>query len=179
MPSAGESLFSGSATNQSITLSGLTPDGKDGTNVLSYLFLRGLDLLKLREPNVDCRFHDNTPELWYSKCLEVIRSTGAAPALYNDEAIVAGLAAKGAKLEDARDYGVIGCVETKVQGKVYPMTGSILFNIATALEPAMNNGVFPLSGQQVGPKTGSLRDFTTYDQVWESLIAATPNTWPG
>ena len=95
VPSAGESLFSGSATNQSITLSGLTPDGKDGTNVLSYLFLRGLDLLKLREPNVDCRFHDNTPELWYSKCLEVIKSTGAAPALYNDEAIVPGAGCQG------------------------------------------------------------------------------------
>jgi len=171
VPSAGESLFSGSATNQSITLSGLTPEGNDGTNVLSYLFLRALDLLKLREPNVDCRFHNNSPELWYQKCLGVVKSTGAAPALYNDEAIVPALEAKGAKLPDARDYGVIGCVETTVQGKVYGMTGSILLNLATVLELAMYNGVFPLSGQQVGPKTGLLKDFSSFDELWKAFLA--------
>jgi len=51
------------------------------------------------------------------------------------------------------------------------MTGSILLNLATALELAMNNGVFPLSGSQVGPQSGSLKEFTTYDQVWDSLTA--------
>ena len=80
------------------------------------------------------------------------------------------LAAKGAKLEDARDYGVIGCVETTVQGKVYGMTGSILLNIATVLELAMNNGVFPLSGQQIGPKTGCLKDFASFDELWKSFV---------
>ena len=171
VPSAGESLFSGSATNQSITLSGLTPDGKDGTNALSYLFLRALDLLRQREPNVDCRFHDHSPELWRQKCLEVIKSTGAAPALYNDEAVIPAMTAKGQSLADARDYGVIGCVETSVQGRTYPMTGSILLNLATTLELAIYDGVFPLSGRQIGPKTGWLKEFTNFDQLWRAFVA--------
>ncbi len=169
VPSMGEALFSGSATNQSITLSGVDAEGRDGTNVLSYLFVKATDLLRLREPNVDARFHNGSSELWYEKVLETVRSTGAAPALYNDEAIVPGLQAKGASLEDARDYGVIGCVETTVQGKVYGMTGAILLNLAAVLELALNNGVHPFSGMQIGPKTGYLHDFRDFDRVWQSF----------
>lgn len=169
VPAAGESLFSGSATNQSITLSGLSPQGEDSTNDLSFLMLTALDLLRLREPNVDARFHRDSPKIWRQKVLEVVRSTGAAPALYNDEAIIPALVAKGATLEDARDYGVIGCVETTVQGKVYPMTGSILLNLAAILELTLHNGVHPFSGLQIGPRTGSLRDCSSYDQVWDAF----------
>ncbi len=171
VPTAGQSLFSGSATNQSITLSGLSPEGKDSTNELSYLFLRALDLLRLREPNVDARFHADSPQEWYEKVLGVIRSTGAAPALYNDEAVVPALVEKGATLEDARDYGVIGCVETTVQGKVYGMTGSILFNLAQVFELALYGGVHPVSRKQIGPETGSLSGFRTYDEFWRALCS--------
>jgi len=171
VPSSGEALFSGSATNQSIAVSGLLPDGRDGTNPLSFLMVRALDLLKLREPNVDARFHRDSPKVWYQKVLQSVRSTGAAPALYNDEAIVPALVAKGATVEDARDYGVIGCVETAVQGKSYPMTGSILLNLAATLELAMNNGIHQLSGLQIGPATGCLREFQSFDQFWEAFVA--------
>ena len=100
VPEAAEALFGGAATNQSITLSGVTPTGEDGTNDLSYLFLKAIDLLRMREPNVDARFHEDSPKIWYEKVLEVIRSTGAAPALYNDDAIVPSLTSKGVTLED-------------------------------------------------------------------------------
>ena len=171
VPASGEALFSGSATNQSIAVSGLLPDGSDGTNPLSFMMVRALEMLKLREPNVDARFHRDSPKVWYQKVLESIRATGAAPALYNDEAIVPALVAKGATLEDARDYGVIGCVETTVQGKAYGMTGSILLNLAATLELAMNNGVHHLSGLQIGPATGYLRDCRSFDQFWQAFTA--------
>jgi pyruvate formate-lyase/glycerol dehydratase family glycyl radical enzyme len=169
VPKAGESLFSGSATNQSITLSGLDPAGKDCTNVLSYLMLKALDLLRLREPNVDARFHSGSSKVWYQRVMEVVRSTGAAPALYNDEAIVKALTSKGASIPDARDYGVIGCVETTVQGKAYGMTGSILLNLAEVLELTLNNGIHPLSGLQIGPKTGWLRQFEEFSEFWNAF----------
>lgn len=170
VPESAESLFGGTATNQSITLGGILPNGDDGTNELSYLMIKALDLLRLREPNVDARFHNGSPKQWYEKTLEVVRSTGAAPALYNDEAIVPSLMAKGASLEDARDYGVIGCVETTVQGKSYPMTGSILLNLAVVLELTLFDGVHPLSGLKVGPATGKLHNFRSYDEVWNAFI---------
>ena len=170
VPEMGEALFSGSATNQSITLSGVDANGNDCTNLLSYMMVKALDLLRLREPNVDARFHQGSPELWYEKVLDTVRSTGAAPALYNDDAIVPALIAKGARLEDARDYGVIGCVETTVQAKAYGMTGAILLNLGAILELTLNNGIHPFSGMQIGPQTGYLKDFQSFDQVWTAFL---------
>jgi len=171
VPTAAEALFSGSATNQSITLSGMDGRGRDATNDLSYHMVQALNLLKLREPNVDARFHRDSPQEWYQRVLEVVRSTGAAPALYNDEAIVPALTAKGVSLEDARDYGVIGCVETAVQGKAYPMTGSILLNLAAVLELTLAGGVHHLSGLQVGPRTPKLGEMESFAQFLEAFHA--------
>jgi len=39
------------------------------------------------------------------------------PAYYNDEVIIPALVNRGLTLEDARDYGIIGCVEPQVGGK--------------------------------------------------------------
>lgn len=171
VPTAAQELFGGTANNQSITLSGINPSGEDSTNTLSYLMLRAIDLLRLREPNVDARFHAASPKLWYQKVLEVVRSTGATPALYNDEAIIQALMAKGVTLEDARDYGVIGCVETAVPGKCYPMTGSILLNLAAVLELTLNGGIHIPSGLQVGPKNGHLGQFENFAQFWDAFLS--------
>ena len=171
VPTSAQALFGGVANNQSVTLSGILPSGEDGTNTLSYLMLKAIDLLRLREPNVDARFHSGSPKLWYRRALEVVRSTGATPALYNDGAVIPSLISKGATTEDARDYGVIGCVETTVQGKCYPMTGSILLNMASALELALNDGVHALSGLQIGPKTGRLGEFESYDRMWNGFVS--------
>jgi len=171
MPAGAQELFGGAANNQSITLGGVDSSGADCTNDLSYLMIRAIDLLRMREPNVDARFHADAPKLWYRKVLEVVRSTGATPAFYNDEAIIPSLTAKGATLEDARDYGVIGCVELAVQGKSYPMTGAILFNLAAVLELTLNNGVHNLSGLQIGPETGRLSQLESFDQLREAFLA--------
>lgn len=170
VPEAAANLIGGAATNQSITLGGQDLRGADVTNDLSYMHLAALDMLRLREPNVDARFHPGSPGLWYQKVLDVVRSTGAAPALYNDEAIVPALMAKGATLEDARDYGVIGCVETTVQGKTYGMTGSIQINLAAILEMTLNGGVHPLPGIRIGPATKRLGDCKSFEEIWDAFL---------
>jgi formate C-acetyltransferase len=169
IPTVAEPLFGGTATNQAITLGGLASDGRDGTNLLSYLMLRAIDLLKLREPNIDARFHGGSPPLWRRKALQVVRSTRATPALYNDETIIPALKDRGASVEDARDYGVIGCVEPAVQGKSYPATGSNAFNLTSVLELALHDGVHTAVGLDVGPRTGQLEGHAAYDSLWKAF----------
>jgi len=70
--------------------------------------------------------------------------------------VVEALSAHGIAVEHARDYGVIGCVEPTNAGRCCGMTGAILFNLAAVLELTLNDGVHPLSGLQVGPRTGTL-----------------------
>jgi pyruvate formate-lyase/glycerol dehydratase family glycyl radical enzyme len=170
VPDAARKLFGGSATDQSVTLGGVRPDGEDGTNLASHLFLTALDLLRLREPNVDARLHLGSPSHWRERVLEVVRRTGAAPALYNDQAIIPALMAKGATLPHARDYGVIGCVEPAVCNRSYGSTGAILLNLAAVLELALWDGRHPHSGEQVGPRTGALAQLEDFAALWRAFL---------
>lgn len=162
-PRAAHKLLGGASTDQAITIGGVTRDGSDGVNALTFLILKTVEMLSLREPNVGARWHADTNPEYRRALMRTIYRTGAAPALYNDEEIVTSLAGRGVKLDDARDYGVIGCVETTSAGRTMGMTGAIMFNLAAALELALNNGVHPLSGSQIGPATGPLEDFRSYD----------------
>ncbi len=162
VPATGQELFGGSPTGQAVTLGGLTPDGRDGVNRATHLMLEMSRLLRLREPNVGARIHRGSDPDYRAALVQAIYDSGAAPALYGDEAIVEALTAHGCGREDARDYGVIGCVETRSCGRSMGHTGAILFNLAAALELALNDGIHPGSRQRVGPATGRLVDFDDY-----------------
>ena len=166
MPGPGQDLFGGSATNQAVTIGGLKPDGEDGVNRLSYLILKMSALLALREPNLCARWHKGASNEYLQALIESIYETGASPALYNDEAIIEALTAHGLSTHDARDYGVIGCVEISSAGRTMGMTGAILLNLAAALELTLNNGRHPLSGLRVGPPTGALSEFGAFEDLF-------------
>ena len=57
IPEAGEELVGGTGSNQAITLGGVDLKGKDAVNDLTYLMLRVTELLVLRDPNVNARYH--------------------------------------------------------------------------------------------------------------------------
>ena len=64
----------------------------------------------------------------------------------------------GKTLEDAREGGCSGCIEVGAFGKeAYLLTGYL--NTPKILEITLNNGFDPISGKQLGPKTGDPRLF--------------------
>ncbi len=163
-PSASRIVLGGGSANQAVTIGGLKPDGTDGVNDTSFLVMKMAELLALREPNVCARLHGDSPGDYKNGLLNSIYRTGASPALYNDRAIIEALTAHGVKPEDARDYGLIGCVETASAGRTMSMTGAVLINLASILELALNGGVHPVSGIRVGPETPGLEDCATYEE---------------
>jgi formate C-acetyltransferase len=82
------------------------------------------------------------------------------PAIFNEDEKTQALLHKGKTLEDARRGCINGCVEVVVQGKDM-MASSGYFNMPKSLELALNDGVSPLTGTQLGPRTGSLDELTT------------------
>lgn len=162
IPQAAHELFGGVSTNQAVTVGGLRPDGSDGVNDLTMLMIGMAELLALREPNVCARVHRGSSRRYRRALVRSIVNTGAAPALYGDEAVIRALTSHGVSLEDARDYGVIGCVETTSAGRTMGMTGAILLNLASVLELALNDGVHPLTGNRVGPATGKLAGINNF-----------------
>lgn len=164
MPSAGSSVVGGGSANQAVTIGGQKPDGSDATNRTSFLILKTAELLALREPNLCARLHPESPEEFRNALMNSIFRTGAAPAVYNDGPIIEALGAHGVTLEDARDFGMIGCVETASAGRTMSMTGAIMFNLASVLELAVHGGVNPLSGIRIGPPTKRLDECETYEE---------------
>lgn len=141
VPQAGEQLFGGTGSNQAITLGGVDFDGNDAVNDLTYVMLRAIELMELRDPNLNARYMQgvNPPEYLRRLC-QVNLGTRATPALHNDRAIVEALVAAGDTIEQARDYGIVGCVEPASNGRTYSHSGAILLNLTSALELALFNG---------------------------------------
>jgi formate C-acetyltransferase len=91
------------------------------------------------------------------------------PQIVNDESIIPSLLEAGLEKKDAFDYVLVGCVELSSQGNYLGWSDAAMFNLVKALELALNDGVCLLTGKQMGPQTGLLTDFNTYDELEEAF----------
>ncbi|MEF9953792.1 MAG: glycyl radical protein [Clostridium sp.] len=151
-----------------INTGGITPDGEDGVNEVSYLLLECMDDMKLLQPSSNVQISRKTPQRFLKKACEISRKGWGQPAFYNTEAIIQELLNAGKTLADARRGGTSGCVETGAFGnEAYILTG--YFNIPKIFELALFNGVDKMTGKQLGPKTGDAKDFKSYDELWTAF----------
>ena len=174
VPDIGNYLFGGSSSDQAITLGGVTPAGEDGVNDMTYVLLKVTELLGIRDPNVNARFHPSVnSEAYLRRLCEVNYITAATPSLHNDQAVFASLADRGYPVEAVRDWSATGCVEPTLSGQHMGHTGGTMFNMVAAVEMALNNGRHPLMRWEVGPKTGDVAggDFETFEQFFDAYAA--------
>lgn len=150
-----------------INTGGITPDGKDGVNDVSYLILDCMDDMKLLQPSSNVQISRKTPQKFLKRACEISRKGWGQPAFYNTEAIVQELLNAGKSIEDARRGGTSGCVETGAFGnEAYILTG--YFNLPKIFELTLFNGYDNVMGRQVGLKLGYAKDFKTYDELFEA-----------
>jgi pyruvate formate-lyase/glycerol dehydratase family glycyl radical enzyme len=171
IPETAEALFGGTGSNQAITVGGITPDGEDAVNDLTYVMLKATELLKIRDPNVNARVHvDVNPPEYLRRLCEVNLNTGATPSMHNDLAAIPALENQGIKLEHARDYSSVGCVEPSSGGRTYGHTGSVLLNTTAALDLTLFNGKHRLTEEeQISPPTGDPEQFETFDEFMNAF----------
>ena len=151
-----------------INLGGLKRDGSDGVNDLSYLLLEVIDDIHLLQPGNNVQISRKTPNLFLKKACEVIRKGYGYPSVFNADAVVAEQVRVGKTIEDAREGGTSGCIETGCFGKeAYLLTGYL--NTPKILELALNNGVDPLTGARVGPETGDVASLESFDAVYAAF----------
>ena len=166
VPEASEQMFGGAGTVPAITLGGVDQNGGDAVNDLTYLMLRVTELLRIRDPNVNARYDYQVNSRTYCRRVaEVVLSTRAVPALFNDQTNIRALVGQGEAIEHARDYAVVGCVELASSGRDYPASSSIMLNLAAPMEMALFQGKRPITGDdQVGPVTPDPAGLTSYEQ---------------
>ncbi len=151
-----------------INTGGVTPDGRNGVNNVSYLILDCMDEMKLVQPNSNVTISKKTPAKFLKRACEVSREGWGQPAFYNTEAQIMELINAGKKLEDARHGGSSGCVETGAWGsEAYILTGYL--NIPKVFQLTLFNGFDQYSGKQIGLELGYAKDFKTYDELWDAF----------
>lgn len=150
---------------QAATVGGVDSDGHDAVNDLTWLFLDVMELAGLRDPNYMARISEVSPEQYVRRAVEVACKGNAVPGLFNDEATIAALTAHGYPPEEARDYGVVGCVEPTMPGRSFCSTDAALFNLPMCLILALNRGRRPGKRFRVGARTPDPSTFRTMDDV--------------
>lgn len=170
-------LFSSSSTSkcytgtpqwQNLNVGGITKNGRDATNEISYLVIKAMSEVKLVQPDISVRLHQGTPDKLLIEACKLARLGTGHPKFYNDEVISHSLAAKGVTLEESRNYSVMGCVEPRISEKEgIHLTGGFI-NMPAGIEFVLTNGRWRLLNKQIGIKTGDPRDFKSFDEFFDA-----------
>ncbi|AQP53767.1 choline trimethylamine-lyase [Vagococcus penaei] len=165
----GSKFFAGYQPFVNMCVGGVTRDGRDATNDLTYLLMDAVRHVKIYQPSLACRIHNKSPREYLKKIVDVVRAGMGFPACHFDDTHIKMMLAKGVSIEDARDYCLMGCVEPQKSGRLYQWTSTGYTQWPICIELVLNQGV-PLSyGKQVCPNTGDLSSFKTYEQFEEAV----------
>lgn len=154
---------------ESLTIGGVDRDGNDATNDLTMLMLEASAHTRMMNPWVCVRMHENTPYELKVKTVECVRAGYGHPKIFNDGPAIKGMLRKGMTLEEARDYCVVGCVEIDLPGKEYGFHDAAYVNTPKMMEMVVNGGRSLNTGKQLGPDTGSLDTYESFDEVLKSV----------
>ncbi len=151
-----------------INVGGVTADGQDATNEMSYLILDVIEEMRLLQPSSMVQISKKNPDRLLRRAMEIIKTGYGQPSLFNTDAIVQEMVRQGKDIIDARLGGASGCVEAGVFGKEsYILTG--YFNLVKVLEITMHNGLDPSTGKLIGMKTGEPETFASFEDLFEAF----------
>ncbi|MFW9849675.1 MAG: trans-4-hydroxy-L-proline dehydratase [Candidatus Thorarchaeota archaeon] len=146
---------------------GVTTDGKDAVNDLSYLILDVCKEMKIIMPSVCIQLSKENPDSFLLKAIDVVKEGFGQPSLFNTDVIIEEFLRAGKSLEDARNGGPSGCVTIGAFGKESVILTGYL-NWPKILEITLNNGKDPKTGVQVGPETGIPIEFKSYKELFDA-----------
>ncbi len=146
---------------------GLKRDGSDGVNAVTYIILDVIEEMRLLQPGSNIQLSKKKPDKFLKRALKIVETGFGQPSIFNADAVIEEMLRTGKSIEDARDGGTSGCVETGAFGKeAYILTG--YFNLVKVLEITLNNGIDPRTGKKLGIETGESKDFKSYNELFEA-----------
>ncbi|MCP4338356.1 MAG: glycyl radical protein [Desulfobulbaceae bacterium] len=151
-----------------INLGGLNASGGDASNEVSFICLEVSDELHLLQPQPSVHISNKTPDRFLKAATRVIRKGYGYPSVFNTDAVIMEQVRVGKSVEDAREGGTSGCIETGAFGKeAYILTGYL--NIPKILEITLNNGTDPLTGKKISIETGDPTSFASYNELYAAF----------
>jgi len=159
-------------TGQTISLGGVTAEGRDATNDLELLLIDVQIAMRNIQPTLSLFYHDNIRKDILDKAVDLIRTGIGQPQIMNNDVCVQRNLNRWSDgritLEDARNVANFGCVATGVCGKSSIHVESLV-NIAKAVELTINNGWDPMTKKQIGPQTGNSEEFETFEEFYSAF----------
>jgi choline trimethylamine-lyase len=163
-PGATAKYFAGYMPFINMCVGGQKREGGDGTNELTYLVMDAVEKVKVYQPSLACRIHNQSPQRYLEKIVDVIKSGAGMPACHFDDAHIKMMLRKGFDFEDARDYSLMGCVEPQKSARIHQWTAGGFTQWPITIEMALNRGVLKSYGDKQWLDTGDLAHLTTYEQ---------------
>lgn len=158
VPNVGNKLFSGTSSDDTVTVGGVDRQGENAVCDMTYIILKAAEMIGFQDPNMNARYCPGVNSTEYLRRLcEVNINMKASPSIHNDKKMIEALVHQGIPLEDARDWAATGCVEPTISGRHFGHTNCMLLNMVAPLEMALNDGAHPLVGARIGPRTGDPR----------------------
>jgi len=137
---------SGANTMYTANIGGMTDDGRDATNELSFIVLEALGNLHLTQPPVAVQYHAGiSPEL-ISAATDLCRTGLGHPSYFNMDLLTRWGIMRGYSVEDSKRVMPIACASYSVKG-----TGMVASGLAPGLEmncPAVLDQVLHFNDQE-------------------------------
>lgn len=168
---------------QIVIVGGLTPDGEDATNQMTYILQNAFANVNLSTPGIYARVHKDSPREYIECIAKCLDQTGNIPALLNDDVLIPALTNSlldyKTDVDDekrktyhrlANDYCVDGCWEPILNG-ISDWTFGML-NCMPILQCTINRGATldTNSGMLRGGKMSFISDeVTNYAEFQESF----------
>lgn len=163
-PGGTAKYFAGYMPFINLCVGGQKREGGDGTNALTYLVMDAVSRVGVYQPSLACRIHNQSPQKYLQKIVEVVKAGGGMPACHFDDAHIRMMLRKGFDFDDARDYSLMGCVEPQKSGRIHQWTAGGFTQWPIAIEFVFNHGVMKSYGSKQGLDCGDLDQFTTYEE---------------
>ncbi len=171
---SGAKYFAGYQPFINLTVGGQKRSGGDACNDLTYLIMDAVRFVKVYQPSLACRIHNQSPHEYMEKIVDVVKSGMGFPACHFDDSHIKMMLRKGFDFDDARDYCLMGCVEPQKSGRIYQWTSTGYTQWPIAIEFALNRGRMILFDRVQGVDTGelsSLDTFEAFDRAVKAQIA--------
>ena len=159
-----------------LDVGGLKPDGTDGANELSYMFIEAvMHTPGMTEPTLGFLVHSKTPEDLLIKACQLTALGGGYPMFINQDLRVENLLARNEIMDGppiplalARTGTGAGCHELVLPNVESGFSFTMLL-LAGVVELVLTNGTRRIGDRKMGTETGDPRQFKSFDEVREAF----------
>ncbi len=154
---------------QPMYLGGSDANGNPLVNETTYRILDIYDSLSLFNPKIQLKISHNTPDKLLDKTLDMIRRGHNSIVFMCEPGIVRAMMSMGVPYSQAVTCDIKGCYEYSVRG-LEVSSGQVFVNLAKLVSFVLHNGKDPVTGEQIGLKTGELSSLAEFDDFWLAYL---------